>query len=80
MPKPNAEVSTTFRIFFIVLSFFFKDEDDGVVLAAMVWGRTETNKAGLLILDAKTFKELARAEFHTPSPVPKCLHGWFLSQ
>lgn len=46
----------------------------------MVWGRAETNKVGLLVLDAKTFKELGRAEFETPSPVPKCLHGWFLPE
>ncbi|CAH0550459.1 unnamed protein product [Brassicogethes aeneus] len=53
-------------------------EDDGVVLAAMVWGNEDTNHAGLLILDAKTFTEIGRAEFETPGPVPKCLHGWFV--
>ncbi|XP_058061227.1 carotenoid isomerooxygenase [Anopheles bellator] len=52
-------------------------EDDGVVLAAMVWGREEENRVGLLVLDAKTFTELGRSEFTTPGPVPKCLHGWF---
>ncbi|KAJ3624233.1 hypothetical protein MTP99_017875 [Tenebrio molitor] len=55
-------------------------EDDGVILAAMVWGRDETNRVGLLVLDAQTFKELGRAEFETSGPVPKCLHGWFLPQ
>ncbi|KAJ8949375.1 hypothetical protein NQ314_008235, partial [Rhamnusium bicolor] len=55
-------------------------EDDGVVLAAMVWGGRDANHAGLLVLDAKTFIEIGRAEFRTPSPVPKCLHGWFLPQ
>uniref|UniRef100_A0A182Q6V3 Uncharacterized protein n=1 Tax=Anopheles farauti TaxID=69004 RepID=A0A182Q6V3_9DIPT len=54
-----------------------QSEDDGVVLAAMVWGREEENRAGLLVLDAKTFTELGRCEFETPGPVPKCLHGWF---
>uniref|UniRef100_A0A182JI63 Uncharacterized protein n=1 Tax=Anopheles atroparvus TaxID=41427 RepID=A0A182JI63_ANOAO len=54
-----------------------QSEDDGVVLAAMVWGRDEQNRAGLLVLDAKTFTELGRCEFTTPGPVPKCLHGWF---
>ncbi|XP_053683586.1 carotenoid isomerooxygenase [Sabethes cyaneus] len=52
-------------------------EDDGVVLAAMVWGREEENRVGLLVLDAKSFTEIARGEFMTPGPVPKCLHGWF---
>jgi carotenoid isomerooxygenase len=46
----------------------------------MVWGRDETNRVGLLVLDAQTFKELGRAEFETSGPVPKCLHGWFLPQ
>ncbi|XP_044744862.1 carotenoid isomerooxygenase isoform X2 [Coccinella septempunctata] len=55
-----------------------KFEDDGVVLSAMVWGGDDENHAGIIILDARTFTEIARAEFHTPSPVPKCLHGWFL--
>ncbi|XP_052893453.1 carotenoid isomerooxygenase isoform X2 [Anopheles moucheti] len=54
-----------------------QSEDDGVVLAAMVWGREEENRAGLLVLDAKSFTELGRCEFITPGPVPKCLHGWF---
>ncbi|XP_053662575.1 carotenoid isomerooxygenase isoform X1 [Anopheles marshallii] len=54
-----------------------QSEDDGVVLAAMVWGREEENRAGLLVLDAKSFTELGRCEFVTPGPVPKCLHGWF---
>ncbi|XP_058120242.1 carotenoid isomerooxygenase isoform X1 [Anopheles ziemanni] len=56
-----------------------QSEDDGVVLAAMVWGREEQNRVGLLVLDAKTFTELGRCEFTTPGPVPKCLHGWFQS-
>ncbi|XP_055618254.1 carotenoid isomerooxygenase isoform X2 [Toxorhynchites rutilus septentrionalis] len=54
-----------------------QSEDDGVVLAAMVWGREDANRVGLLVLDAKTFVEIARSEFNTPGPVPKCLHGWF---
>ncbi|XP_058811653.1 carotenoid isomerooxygenase isoform X3 [Topomyia yanbarensis] len=54
-----------------------QSEDDGVVLAVMVWGREEENRVGLLILDAKSFTEIARSEFITPGPVPKCLHGWF---
>lgn len=53
-------------------------EDDGVVLASMVWGRGEENRVGLLVLDAKTWTELGRSEFNNlPGPVPKCLHGWF---
>lgn len=55
-----------------------KDEDEGVILSAMVWGEEDTNHVGLLILDAVTFTEIGRADFQTPSPVPKCLHGWYL--
>lgn len=53
-----------------------KNEDDGVVVSSVVWAEKET-RVGLLILDAVTFTEIARATFDTPGPVPKCLHGWF---
>ncbi|TGZ48252.1 carotenoid isomerooxygenase isoform X1 [Temnothorax longispinosus] len=53
-----------------------KNEDDGVVVSSLVWAEKET-QVGLLILDAVTFTEIARATFNTPGPVPKCLHGWF---
>lgn len=56
----------------------FQNEDDGVVLAAMVWGKGDANRVGLIILNAETLTEVARSEFVTPGPVPKCLHGWFL--
>lgn len=52
-------------------------EDDGILLASMVWGRTATNLIGLLVLNAQTMKEIARCVFVTPSVVPKCLHGWY---
>lgn len=54
-----------------------QSEDDGCLLTAMVWGREEENKVGLLVLCAKTMKELGRCVFTTDGPVPKCLHGWF---
>ncbi|XP_023308036.2 carotenoid isomerooxygenase isoform X2 [Lucilia cuprina] len=54
-----------------------RDEDDGVVLASMVWGGFNENKVGLLVLCAKTWNEIGRCEFHTSGPVPKCLHGWY---
>lgn len=55
-----------------------QEEDDGVLLSALVFGGDRSNAVALLVLDAKTFEELGRAEFVTPSPAPKCLHGWFL--
>ncbi|KAJ8679360.1 hypothetical protein QAD02_015147 [Eretmocerus hayati] len=54
-----------------------KNEDDGVIVSALVWGQDRDKEVGLLVLNAATFKEIARATFVTPGPVPKCLHGWF---
>ncbi|XP_037894912.1 carotenoid isomerooxygenase isoform X1 [Glossina fuscipes] len=54
-----------------------RKEDDGVVLASMVWGGFNENKVGLLVLCARTWTEIGRCVFHTSGPVPKCLHGWF---
>ncbi|XP_015179593.1 PREDICTED: carotenoid isomerooxygenase [Polistes dominula] len=55
-----------------------KKEDDGVIVSALLWSQDRENQAGLLILDAETFTEIARTTFNTPGPVPKCLHGWFI--
>ncbi|KAG4068726.1 hypothetical protein HA402_002417 [Bradysia odoriphaga] len=57
-----------------------QSEDDGVVLASMVWGKTDENRVGLLVLCAKTWTQIGRCEFITKGPVPKCLHGWFASE
>ncbi|CAH2239272.1 jg21899 [Pararge aegeria aegeria] len=54
-----------------------KEEDEGVILCALVFGKDEC-LTGLLVLDAVTLTELGRATFQTPSAAPKCLHGWFL--
>ena len=55
-----------------------KSEDDGVIVASMIWGNGEENRVGLLVLDAKTMTEKGRCEFNNlPGPVPKCFHGWF---
>ena len=62
----------------VLINFqIFQSEDDGVVLSALVWGQERENAVGILILNAKSFEEIARVTFDTPSPVPKCLHGWF---
>ncbi|KAF6214118.1 hypothetical protein GE061_011849 [Apolygus lucorum] len=55
-----------------------KAEDEGVVLTSVLWGNDD-RKVALVILDAKSFTEIARTEFRAPTPVPKCLHGWFTS-
>ncbi|RVE52616.1 hypothetical protein evm_002735, partial [Chilo suppressalis] len=53
-----------------------KDEDDGVLLSSLVFA-SDTHRVSLAVLAAKDLKLLACASFHTSSPAPKCLHGWF---
>lgn len=79
---PNAKVDCTIYYLYFTLYFSYfgtelQEEDDGVVLSAIIWGNGDANKVGLLVLCAKTFEELGRCEFITPGPIPKCLHGWF---
>ena len=55
------------------------DEDDGVVISAVL-DRKDDKKGFLLILDGKSFKELARCHFETPlSCIPSDFHGHFFS-
>ncbi|XP_028166797.1 carotenoid isomerooxygenase-like [Ostrinia furnacalis] len=54
-----------------------KSEDDGVLLSALVYGR-DARRVALLVLCARSLRRRALAAFRTPSPAPKCLHGWFL--
>ncbi|XP_049868033.1 carotenoid isomerooxygenase-like [Pectinophora gossypiella] len=56
-----------------------EDEDAGVLLSAILWNHEDT-RVTLIVLDGQTMVELARVDFHTPSPVPKDLHGWFISE
>jgi beta,beta-carotene 9',10'-dioxygenase len=53
-----------------------RTEDDGAVLSVVLDARAETSF--LLILDARTFEERARA--HAPLPVPFGFHGSFFSR
>ncbi|XP_011310429.1 carotenoid isomerooxygenase isoform X2 [Fopius arisanus] len=52
-------------------------EDHGIILSAAIYGEGRESDVCLLILDAKSMKEMTRVTFHTPGSVPKCLHGWF---
>uniref|UniRef100_T1KM42 Uncharacterized protein n=2 Tax=Tetranychus urticae TaxID=32264 RepID=T1KM42_TETUR len=52
------------------------DEDDGVILSAVLYEKIE-NEGFLLVLDGKSFKELARAHFKTPSAITSDFHGLF---
>jgi carotenoid cleavage dioxygenase-like enzyme len=51
------------------------DEDDGVVLSVVL--DPEAKRSFLLVLDAKSFTERARAE--VPHPIPFGFHGQFFS-
>lgn len=50
------------------------DEDDGVLMSVIITPR-EKNSSFLLVLDAKTFEELGRAE--VPVDIPYGTHGMF---
>lgn len=56
-----------------------QSEDDGIILATLLWTNEENlQRIGLIILCARTWIEIGRCIFHLPTPVPKCLHGWFV--
>lgn len=55
------------------------DEDDGIVLSLVNSEVVET-ELFLLILDGKTFKEVARAHVTTPSAIPAGFHGYFFDK
>ena len=54
-----------------------KTEDDGVILSSMIRAAPDVCYTALLVLDAKTMREIGRAEFECPGPVAKPLHGAF---
>ncbi|XP_072174952.1 beta,beta-carotene 15,15'-dioxygenase-like [Diadema setosum] len=51
------------------------DEDDGVLLSTVI--SSETQRAFLLVLDAKTLEEVARAEIPEKMTCPITFHGGF---
>ena len=55
------------------------DEDDGIVLSLVNSEVIETDLF-LLVLDGKTFKELARAYISAPSAIPAGFHGYFIDK
>ena len=54
-----------------------KSEDDGVILFSALNEFDET-QVMLIILDAKTFEEMAVIEFQAAGVTPKDFHGQFL--
>jgi carotenoid cleavage dioxygenase-like enzyme len=56
-----------------------KDEDDGVVLSALMHENDE-NRVSLLVLDAKNMKELAKVNFETAGAFTGTFHGQWTNQ
>ncbi|XP_065832685.1 retinoid isomerohydrolase-like [Oscarella lobularis] len=54
-----------------------KSEDDGVILSVLLSGNPDEKKPFLVILDAASFKEIARAE--VTCRIPTTFHGNFMS-
>ena len=54
-----------------------QSEDDGVVLSVLLRARGLDRLVTLLVLDARSWRELGRADFEADGPVPKDLHGWY---
>lgn len=52
-------------------------EDDGVLLSLVI-SESDEQKGFLLVLDARTMKEVARADFAVPSVLTPSFHGAFL--
>ena len=51
-------------------------EDDGVVITPLL-SLSKINLVELLVLDAKSFKEVARVRYSALGPVTPTLHGLF---
>ncbi|GFY54121.1 beta,beta-carotene 9',10'-oxygenase [Trichonephila inaurata madagascariensis] len=54
-----------------------KSEDSGVILASLLFQNDET-KVSMVVLDAKSMKEIGRVTFKTESSVPADFHGTFI--
>jgi len=53
------------------------EEDDGVIISSLIKGNPDVHFTGLLVLNARTMKEIGRAEFELNGPASKPLHGCF---
>ena len=54
-------------------------EDDGVLIFSIIWGKPHVNWTGVVIIDAGDLSTVARVHFQLSGPVPKPLHGCFIS-
>ena len=76
MPQANL-ISYTLILLSLKLIEFFPILAKGVILSS-VYSGTNENEGFLLILDAKTFSEIARAKFQSPSALTETFDGLFI--
>ena len=56
-----------------------KAEDDGVLVFSIIWGKPLVNKTGIVFVDAASLETISRVHFTLSGPVPKPLHGCWVS-
>ena len=54
------------------------DEDDGVIVSSIIWGKPHVSRTGVIFLDARDLTMIGRVHFELTGPVPKPLHGCFM--
>lgn len=56
-----------------------QSEDDGLIVTGFLTNNEE-NRVGIIILDARNMKEIAKCEFvNLPSAISKPFHGWWVN-
>jgi len=81
-PNSNPEIEDeglyNFNVsYLVIILIILIDLISGVILS-LVLSELDETKAYLLVLDAKSFKEIARASFQTKSSIPGDFHGIFI--
>ena len=54
-------------------------EDDGIVIFSIIWGKPHVNWTGIVFVNAVDLSSVARVHFCLTGPVPKPLHGCYIS-
>ena len=55
------------------------EEDDGILIFSIIWGKPHVNWTGIVFVDAVDLSSVARVHFCLTGPVPKPLHGCYIS-
>ena len=51
----------------------------GVLVFSIIWGKPLVNKTGIVFVDAASLETISRVHFTLSGPVPKPLHGCWVS-